>query len=1017
MAARLDIGADLALFEKLTSSGEPVLVDSAVGRWIGLRLPLSVDSGLHYSVYLGIPEKIAIGRAAENLRRNMTVLGFLLAGLAVSIAYMVKLRTEIRLRKRTEAAMKQVSEQLSVALEHMPGGIVMVDHDSNLRAYNQRYVDFYHLPQPRIGMSLSEIMTFRARCGDYGPGDPGELVIKRLAGYKALEPRLIMDRTPDGRIIELLRSPTPEGGIVAILSDVTERKLAEAELQRSEFALENAAAPIIWCDRHGHVFPANRMAYEQLGYASGGLIGCDVQKLIAIADAKLWEGIWNVVKTRTRDMPGEQVFTRADGRTFAAETLSKYIAFGGHEYICTFFRNITRRKQVEKEIREAKEAAEEATKAKSSFLAMMSHAIRTPMNGVMSMAEMLGQTELTAAQRSMSSVIRASAQALLTIIKDILDFSKIEAGKLDIESVPFSPIDVVEGAGELVAARAEDKAIGMVIDLDPAMPNNLIGDPTWIRQILLNLMGNAVKFTDRGRTVLRVNAVGESDADRRRLRFEIIDTGIGLTAEQRGKLFQPFVQADSSTARKYGDTGLGLSICHRLTEMMGGTIGVEFEPGQGSTFWFELPLKLADSNLLAPEPAIGDARIVAIGFEGAVRTAPSRMLAGAGIADTGWIGLEGDVMATLRAHHPSALSVVLVDAGGGSGMGLEACRRILTGAGLENNKVILGASRGQASTLAEADRIGLFATLTLPLRRQRLWHTLAAALGRAELAVEQAVTVSEDIGWAPPTAQEAGAAGALILVAEDNTTNQVVIKRLLDQCGYANEIADHGAIALKRYRPGVHGLLLTDFHMPEMDGFQLIAEIRKAETDSGRRVPIVALTADALPGTEQKCLDAGMDGYLTKPIDSKALTAALEKHLPQAKTLRRRPAATPAAIPATPILPDVDPQILDVKRLAETFGSFDGAARDFLKGFVADVPPLITAVEQALSAQESRRARDAAHALKGAARSTGAVRLGQLASDIQDCLDGDDADTAGMLAGLLGQTYDELRSVAATLAA
>jgi len=222
---------------------------------------------------------------------------------------------------------------------------------------------------------------------------------------------------------------------------------------------------------------------------------------------------------------------------------------------------------------------------------------------------------------------------------------------------------------------------------------------------------------------------------------------------------------------------------------------------------------------------------------------------------------------------------------------------------------------------------------------------------------------------------------------------------------------------LKRYRPGVHGLLLTDFHMPEMDGFQLIAEIRKAETDSGRRVPIVALTADALPGTEQKCLDAGMDGYLTKPIDSKALTAALEKHLPQAKTLRRRPAATPAAIPATPILPDVDPQILDVKRLAETFGSFDGAARDFLKGFVADVPPLITAVEQALSAQESRRARDAAHALKGAARSTGAVRLGQLASDIQDCLDGDDADTAGMLAGLLGQTYDELRSVAATLAA
>ncbi|MSP87965.1 MAG: response regulator [Alphaproteobacteria bacterium] len=411
---------------------------------------------------------------------------------------------------------------------------------------------------------------------------------------------------------------------------------------------------------------------------------------------------------------------------------------------------------------------------------------------------------------------------------------------------------------------------------------------------------------------------------------------------------------------------------------------------------------------------MSDARIVAVGFAGAARGALGHHLAGAGIEAVTWLNHGVDVP-------PSSTPTVAFIHGTESGAGIALGQKLMAADGAANFRVVLAAPRKLASTLAEADRVGLFAALTLPLRRHRLWHVIAAALGRAELDARQAIAADVDIGWAPPSVDEARAAGALILVAEDNRTNQIAIKRPLDQRGYAHEMADNGAIALSMYRSGSYGLLLTDFHMPEMDGFQLTAAIRKHEEGGDRRLPIVALTADALPGTEQQCLSAGMDGYLTKPIDSKALTGALAKWLPQAQALRRpaSDAAADTAAPGAPIagrpaapkpaVPAIDPQILDLARLSETFGGLDGAAREFIAGFVADVPRMIRAIETALTASNSTKARDAAHALKGAARSTGAVRLGQIASDIQDCLDSDDMETAAMLASLLAQTHAELR--------
>ncbi len=685
---------------------------------------------------------------------------------------------------------------------------------------------------------------------------------------------------------------------------------------------------------------------------------------------------------------------------------------------------VTEISQREVALHQAKDQAEEATRAKSSFLAVMSHEIRTPMNGVTAMAEMLDQTDMTDEQHGMIGIIRSSAQALLTIINDILDFSKIEAGKLELESIPLSPAEVAEEAAELVTGRAEEKALSLVVDVAPDVPEQVLGDPTRVRQVLINLVGNAIKFTQFGDIQVRVFCQPGQGATPAMLRYEVQDSGIGLTPEQRSRLFQPFQQADSTTSRKYGGTGLGLTICHRLCMMMGGAIGVESVYGEGATFWFTVPLQPVADMQQAPTPAdIHDAQVLAVGFDGASRAALANLLRAANIRNVQWAEFRGSLFAVVSqavADSPQRLSIILN--GQTSPDIAMACGRQIIEAGLTPAPgVMLAASRALVSTLGEADRIGLFCTLTLPLRRRRVWQAIAAVLGRADLERRGMGYDRDATGYQPPDLEQAATARAVVLVAEDNPINQTVIRRMLTQRGYALEMADNGVEALALYQPDRHGLVLTDFHMPEMDGFGLTRAIRSAEEKTGEHVPIVALTADALPGTEQRCIEAGMDGYLTKPIESRLLVEALNRYLPQARALRRPVGSLPAANIAPTAngwsQASIDPDIFDTNQLLENFAANDPEAMVFLGSFLSIAPKFIAATTAGLDAQDYTGARDAVHALKGAALSIGAARLGRLAADIQDLLDADDTDTAGLMAGLLDPTLAELIDATAEIRA
>lgn len=818
---------------------------------------------------------------------------------------------------------------------------------------------------------------------------------------------------------------------LAVKEDITGRKQVEAEVLRQkqffESLVQNSPVAVVVLDNAHRIISVNP-AFEKLyGYSNDEALDADLDALIntdeSILDARAYT---NEVMNKPVHAIGKR--RRKDGSLVDVEILGVPVLVGGERIgILAMYHDIS-------VLVRARQEAEQASQAKSEFLANMSHEIRTPMNGVIGMLELALDTPLTSEQRDYLQTSLQSAEALLTLLNDILDFSKIEAGRLELETIDFNLRNAVEDVAYTLARRAQDKGLEMACLIHPDLTSDLRGDPGRLRQILVNLVGNAIKFTHQGEIVIHAEPVEETNAHVK-VRFAVQDTGVGIPYDRQAAIFDRFIQADGSTTRKYGGTGLGLAISKQLVEAMGGTIGVESTPGTGSTFWFEITFKKQSQgkSVTAPLTAgpvnLTRARILVVDDNQTNRTVLIKNVEALGSRVEATASGAKAIEALRNAHRSGdPFHIVLLDMQMPGMDGEQTARAIKSDPAVKDARIIILTSMGQRGDVARLEALGCSGYLLKPVKQQMLFDAVIAVLGQQEEKGPGLITRH--------ILSEQRKSGMRILLAEDNSINQKLAVVLLQKAGFSVDAVETGAQALEKVQSNPYGAVLMDVQMPEMDGFEATRQIREWEKTVSRHTPIIAMTAHAMQGDRERCLEAGMDDYVTKPLQPKVLFSALDRWLSEAGNLSEEvveevqdyssssdvlslemdeglfgesgaPESRVTQKPAPNLKSEQTAPTLPVN-LESAISRFDGDRAfiiEMLMEFNGNLPERLKDIHAALQAGDASRLGRLAHNLKGSSLNLDIEALGQVALRLEDiCMREDLTDAPALVAQLEEET-------------